>query len=62
MQALRNFSCNGVKKSIGDKIKPDEKEQMGKLFQGLVNDGFIGESSNEVKEEPKKEVKKESKK
>jgi len=61
MKALKNFSCNGVKKKKGDSISSEEMNKMGDLGKKLQFDDFISNGEAQ-KPEPKKEDPKPGKK
>ena len=51
LKALKNFTCNGVRKKAGEFLSENDKEKIGeKLGQKLINDDFI-RSESEPKEE-----------
>ena len=58
MKALKNFTCNGVRKKAGDLLSKEELVMLGDLKGGLVKDDFLqmGESKKEEKEEEKAEL------
>lgn len=62
MKVLKNFSCNGVRKKIGDILTEEECKIIGELGKGLIANDFLqkGTPLKEVKKEVKevKEVKK----
>lgn len=49
-KALKNFSCNKVRKKVGEFLTDEECEKIGSEFgEQLKKDGFIREESAQVK-------------
>jgi vacuolar-type H+-ATPase subunit I/STV1 len=65
IKVLRNFSCNGVKKKVGDILTEDDKDKIGKKFgRELFDQGFFHvlgkEDSKEEEEKEKKRLEEEA--
>ncbi len=62
VKAIKNFSCNGVKKKAGEFLNKEEMQKMGeKHYKSHLDKDLIMVVSEDKKEE-KKQDKKESKK
>lgn len=47
MKALKNFSCNGVRKKKGDSISSEEMQKMGDAGKKMQSEDYISNAGSE---------------